>query len=202
MGVDRKIRYSINGRHYFLLVNFRKNSLGIKVNSLDMLELCYSEEFIVLEDLSYQLTAIRKIEKERNNLGGRVFTRTTYSIAIEILFHIDLYITSENDLRIHEKLPKMAQKYLNFLKKYSSNISRHTKKADIGVDIIADPANIAVDIFYSNRDLLKILNGVYYKRGKKFLTSRENSENPYYHCYYTCKTIYKMVGSKENFKIK
>lgn len=202
MGVDRKIRYSINGRHYFLLVNFRKNSLGIKVNSLDMLELCYSEEFIVLEDLSYQLTAIHKIEKERNHLGGRDFTRTTYSIAIEILFHIDLYITSENDLRIHEKLPKMAQKYLNFLKKYSSNISRHTKKADIGVDIIADPANIAVDISYSNRDLLKILNGVYYKRGKKFLTSRENSENPYYHCYYTCKTIYKMVGSKENFKIK
>ena len=183
-------------------MNFRKNSLGIKANSLDMLELCYSEEFIVLEDLSYQLKAIHKIEKKRNNLGGRDFFRTAYSIAIEILFHIDLYITSETDLRAHEKLPKEIQKYLNFLKKYSSNISRHTKKADIGVDVFADPANIVVDMYYSRRNLLKFINGICYERGKKFLTTRENSSNPYYHCYYTCKTIYKMVGSKENFKIK
>ena len=152
MGVDRKIRYSINGRHYFLLVNFRKNSLGIKVNSLDMLELCYLEEFMVLENMAYQLTAIHKIEKKRNNLGGRNFFIAIYSIEIEILVHMDFYIAAEADLRTFEKLPKVAQKYLDFIKKNASNISRHTKKADIGVDILADPANIIVDISSFNRD--------------------------------------------------
>ena len=201
MGVDRKIRYSINGRHYFLLVNFRKNSLGIKVNSLDMLELCYLEEFMVLEDMAYQLTAIHKIEKKRNNLGGRNFFRAIYSIAIEILVHMDFYIGAEVDLRTFEKLPKVAQKYLDFIKKNASNISRHTKKADIGVDIIADPANIIVDISSFNRGSEKSLNKFYYKKGKEILTYRENPENPYYHCYYRCKTIYKMVGGKEEFKI-
>ena len=201
MGVDRKIRYSMNGRHYFLLVNFRKNSLGIKVNSLDMLELCYLEEFMVLENMAYQLTAIHKIEKKRNNLGGRNFFRAIYSIAIEILVHMDFYIAAEADLRTFEKLPKVAQKYLDFIKKNASNISRHTKKADIGVDILADPANIIVDISSFNRDSEKSLNKLYYKKGKEILTDRENSENPYYHCYYGCETIYKMVGGKEEFKI-
>lgn len=201
MGVDRKIRYSINGRHYFLLVNFRKNSLGIKINSLDMLELCYLEEFMVLEDMAYQLTAIHKIEKKRNNLGGRNFFRAIDSIAIEILVHMDFYIGAEADLRTFEKLPKVAQKYLDFIKKNASNISRHTKKADIGVDIIADPANIIVDISSFNRGSEKSLNKFYYKKGKEILTYRENPENPYYHCYYRCKTIYKMVGDKEEFKI-
>ena len=173
MGVDRKIRYSINGRHYFLLVNFRKNSLGIKVNSLDMLELCYLEKFAVLKDLSYQLTMIHKIERKRNKFGGRNFFKTSHSIAIEILIHMDLYITAETNLRAFEKLPEETKKYLNILKEYSSNISRHTKKADIGVDVFADPANIVVDMYYSRRNLLKFINGICYERVKKFLTTRE-----------------------------
>ena len=138
-----------------------------------MLELCYLEEFMVLEDMAYQLTAIHKIEKKRNNLGGRNFFRAIYSIAIEILVHMDFYIAAEADLRTFEKLPKVAQKYLDFIKKNASNISRHTKKADIGVDVFADPANIVVDMYYSRRNLLKFINGICYERGKKFLTTRE-----------------------------
>ena len=147
-----------------------------------MLELCYLEEFMVLEDMAYQLTAIHKIEKKRNNLGGRSFFRAIYSIAIEILVHMDFYIGAEVDLRTFEKLPKVAQKYLDFIKKNASNISRHTKKADIGVDIIADPANIIVDISSFNRGSEKSLNKFYYKKGKEillptYLELKENSED-------------------------
>lgn len=208
--ITRKIRYTVDKKHYFLSVNFRKNSLGIKVNSLDMLEICYLKNFAVLRDISYQLKAIHKIEVNENKFGGKYFSKTLYFMAAEILIHMDGYVVGQGDARTALKSQKIyyeAMKYFKidksveeYLKNIYKFISEHSEVADIGVNLLKDHDSAIINSVATPRVVATIIDNFMYKIGKKFLV-KENPKDTYYHCYYKCKTVYKIGKDKKDYKI-
>ena len=69
------IKYNIGKKEYHVSVDFRENSMGIKLDSSDMLELCYLRGFYCLEDLSDKLMKIHKIEKNEKILVDQILQK-------------------------------------------------------------------------------------------------------------------------------
>lgn len=190
------IKYNIGKKEYHVSVDFRENSMGIKMDSSDMLELCYLWGFYCLEDLSDKLMKIHKIEKNEKNFGGSDFTKTLHFMAQEIVVHMDFYVYVEYDKRLIEKMPPVIRKYYEELRKMDIWISKHVKKADIGSNLKKDKeAGLINTIFILRRPMAIFLDGFFYNMGKNSL-KKETDRGIKYICWFKKNKIAKIEKNK------
>lgn len=211
-----------NKKKYYVEVNLRKDSMGIK-NTISMLDLCYIEEFKILENLCYFLRCVHEIEYRGEK---RVkFTRDVHHMAHEILFHIDFYILSEIsqknlaiDFTLRTFLLQIATRLGGsslgilamttgeyILKFILSTVSKHAFVSDIGATKANDFDSDKIEKIYDaiKRYKQKKLNFVLYKLGKNVSFSSENVKNVKYKCKYGDVIIQKINNGKvENVDIR